>query len=666
MARTSIVLTILATAALSVAACKSQGPNGLTGNTSGETSEGGSGGTGGTGGENNASSIDSSGVSFNPDAADALSQRKLDFNEALRTASLKLTRTLPTLAQIKKIENASNKRAAYEEELDKMFADVRFQERMIKWWQDTMRMGGGANNGKPSRNTAPVFAARVVAEEQPFSELFTAPNNSCPTYDSDAHQFNDGDCQSGAPATSGVLTDPGVMYQFYGNMAFRRVRWIQEVFVCTKFPAEYSTTPVHMGSADYTSPWDFDTVATAPINFQDTSSVICANCHTTINHIAPLFANFDDKGMYQSSIQVMTPTAPDPMKTQLDHWLKAGETMHWRHGQPVKDSGGAGPGHRGRSRRRRVRGGPRLQLRLLEGGHRHGPGDGAAQRAPEVRRRVPEERPEPQEDHARDLRERRFRPVLTEDARRRAMSTHKITLMVSTALLAGLSSCATPPNGLKPSGGKTEVFHEDPTKGQAQQPGAYNGGEANTFDHFDSLGDYGARDPFDILAQREEEGPAEVRTRLHSCQKITYATLGNILSSLGVDMNAQTNPPSAGQLYKNGGGALGTANYDARVGEAIVWSAAGAAKLFDIFVQAAPEVIANLENVDQCKVDGVGTKMFDDQDQCNADALACIMGRPATKTQVDVCSHLVQQASDVETGKRIAVATILAATHSCE
>lgn len=244
--------------------------------------------------------------------------------------------------------------------------------------------------------------------------------------------------------------------------------------------------------------------------------------------------------------------------------------------------------------------------------------------------------------------------------------THKtITLMAGTALLAGLAACAQAPTELKPTS-KDPVYHEDPTQGQAEQPGAFNGGADNTFDHFNDLGEFGARDPFDILAQRQEEGPAEIRTRLHSCQKITYAALGNLLSSLGVDLNATGTPPTAGQLYKGGSGALGVANYDARVGEATVWSAAGAAKLFDIFVQAAPEVIANLPNMDQCKIDGVGARVFNDDDTCNADGLSCIMGRPASDTQVSVCNYLVQQASDVETGKRIAVATILSATHTCE
>ena len=49
---------------------------------------------------------------------------------------------------------------------------------------------------------------------------------------------------------------------------------------------------------------------------------------------------------------------------------------------------------------------------------------------------------------------------------------------------------------------------------------------------------------------------------------------------------APTYHPGTFKLSING--ALGAANYDARVGETIVWSSAGAAKLFDIFVQAAP------------------------------------------------------------------------------
>jgi hypothetical protein len=323
--RGSPALTILLAAAIPLlAACTKGAPSDLAG-------------TGGSGGDSVGAGVVDDAPTLDLPGIQILDARPKDYNEALRTASLKLVRQLPTLAQIKAVAGAKDQKAAYEGEIDTMLADPRFQERMIKWWKDVMRMGGGANGKAPSRDSAPTFAARIVAEGRPFSDLFTASSNNCPSYDTTTHAFVDGDCKSGAPAEAGVLTDPGVMYQFYGSMAFRRVRWVQEIFVCTKFPAEYSSAPVHKGSADYTSPWPFESVATAPIDFQDTKSVICANCHTTINHVAPLFANFDENGAYQNKISVMTPTAPDAIPTEMGHWLKPGETTSWRMTTPAAD-----------------------------------------------------------------------------------------------------------------------------------------------------------------------------------------------------------------------------------------------------------------------------------------------------------------------------------------
>ncbi len=330
MQRSFLRLTFLVAALPLAAACNRSTPNDLD-----ATGDGGGGESAGAG----VVVIDDA-PGLAPKDAAYLATRSRDYSEALRTASLKLVRGLPTLAQIKHVGEAKgdvNKRAAYEEELDAMFADPRFQERMIKWWKDVMRMGGGAQNGKPSRDTAPVFAARVMVEEAPFSDIFTRTTNTCPSYDGNARAFVDGNCDNGVPTHAGVLTNPGVMHQFYGSMAFRRVRWLQEVFVCTKFPAEYSEAPVHKGAGDYTAPWTFETVATAPIDFQDTKSVICANCHATINHLAPLFGNFDEAGDFKAGIQVTTPLAPDAIPTELGHWLTPGEKTHWRLGVPAAD-----------------------------------------------------------------------------------------------------------------------------------------------------------------------------------------------------------------------------------------------------------------------------------------------------------------------------------------
>lgn len=260
----------------------------------------------------------------------ALAEREVDYNEALRTASLKLIRRLPTLTQIKAVKDAANQKDAYEAEIDRMLADPQFNSRMLKFWRDTMRMGGDG------LDTAPVFAAKLMAEGRPFSELFTATTGNCPTFDGATGTFTEGTCASGAPVEAGVLTDPAVQRQFYGNLAFRRVRWIQETFYCSKMPAEVVESK-QIDGKDYTNPFAFESVATTPINFQDTQSVVCANCHGTMNHVAPLFANFGEDGMWANTIQVQTPIAPEPVTSELSHWLQPGEVTAWRFGVQVND-----------------------------------------------------------------------------------------------------------------------------------------------------------------------------------------------------------------------------------------------------------------------------------------------------------------------------------------
>ena len=325
--KTTWILGLLA--ALGASSCSSQGPTSLDpGANNNSTSGGNTSGGGTTTGDFNQPA---------PVPKTVLDDRVVNYSDALRTASLKLVRDLPTLQQIKTLASAVDQRATYEQQIDDLLADPRFTARMIKWWQDTMRQGGAAAGNKPSRNTAPVFAARITVEGRPYTDLFTASANTCPTYDAATNTFTDGDCNNGVTTHAGVLTDPGVMMQFFSNMAFRRVRWVQELFACTKFPAEYAAQPTQVNGADYTGPYPFASLATTPINFQDTSSVVCANCHVTINRIAPLFANFDADGQWMNTSQVKTPTVPDPLTTEMSHWLNPGETTAWRLNNPAKD-----------------------------------------------------------------------------------------------------------------------------------------------------------------------------------------------------------------------------------------------------------------------------------------------------------------------------------------
>jgi hypothetical protein len=267
-----------------------------------------------------------------------LGARKTDYGMALRIAALRLTGDLPTLADIKYVTDAPDQKAAYASQIEAYLEDPRFARQIRDFWRDSFRIGGGV------MDSAPNFAAQLVVEERSYMELFTATGNTCPTFDTASGAFTAAACaQTGG--TVGVLTDPNVMKQFFSNMAFRRVRWVQETFACTKYPAEYGPAQDVGGAAQYTSPWPFESVAGptsgGTVDFRDTSAVICANCHSTMNHQAPLFAHFDENGAYAANIAVPTPNEGMPT-AKLSDYLPAGESLAWRLGEPVQDMTGFG------------------------------------------------------------------------------------------------------------------------------------------------------------------------------------------------------------------------------------------------------------------------------------------------------------------------------------
>jgi hypothetical protein len=199
----------------------------------------------------------------------------------------------------------------------------------------------------------------------------------------------------------------------------------------------------------------------------------------------------------------------------------------------------------------------------------------------------------------------------------------------------------------------------DPSLGLA--PSGTAGGTGSTFDH-----DNTQVDPFEVLQRIQDTGAPEISTRMHSCAKLKYATLGNLLTSLGVNMAKTATPPSAGQLYKGGMQALGAANYGARVREAIEGTTSGDTKVFDIFVQAAPEIVAAMPTQAACMVAGAATMMFDASGKCTKNGISCLQGMPATQDQVDLCNIALTEGSTPQIGQAIAVATILAAANTCE
>ncbi len=291
-----------------------------------------------------------------------LDSRKTDYGEALRTASLKLTDHLPTMEQIKQIEGAGDKKAAYEKLVDEMIASPDFARMMVKYWKDTFRIGFQGTRPDEQdppqalpqnvdRDAAPVFAAQLIVENKSYMDLFTANANTCPRFDRTAGTFTPGNCalptaaQQGQQAqqgpTVGIITDPGLLQQYYANMAFRRVRFLQETFVCNKFPAE-TQTGVPMGNGTYTGTMPFESItgknnkADARVDFQDTKAVICANCHINLNKVAPLFMMYDMNGALRTTPQVRIPIPNEPVVARID-FLPDAEGYMWRKDKPVPD-----------------------------------------------------------------------------------------------------------------------------------------------------------------------------------------------------------------------------------------------------------------------------------------------------------------------------------------
>jgi len=267
-----------------------------------------------------------------------LAGRVVDYSAALRIAALRLTGELPTLAELKQVGDAPDdaaRKAAYETQLRGYLDGPRFARQQFRFWQDVMKLGDD-----PAQDTAPAFVAKLVVDDRSFLDVFTAPSGTCTSFDPRTGQFTPADCTN-APVTVGLLSHPGMNAQFFSNFAFRRVRWVQETFACTAFPAEIATAATDVGgAAPYTGAFPFTSIAGLAtggrVDFRNTSSVICANCHSNLNHVAPLFAHFDRAGTYQPQLVVPTPL-PDAPPAVLGDYLPPGEPLAWRHGVPIGD-----------------------------------------------------------------------------------------------------------------------------------------------------------------------------------------------------------------------------------------------------------------------------------------------------------------------------------------
>lgn len=283
---------------------------------------------------------------------DKLAERVLDYSAALRSAALRLTGELPTLTELKQVGGALDdaaRKAAYEAQIDRYLASPKFTRQMFRFWQDTLKLGDDPAPTNPRQpricpipppDTAAAFVTKLVVDDRPFLDALTASSGTCTRFDPLTGQFTPANCAN-APVTVGLLTHPEMNWQLFSNFGFRRVRWVQETFACSAFPAEIATAATNVGGAvPYTGTFPFNSIAgTATggrVDFRNTSSILCANCHSNINHLAPLFAHFDESGCYHDELVVPTPL-PEAPPAVLGDYLPPGEPLAWRHGTPVAD-----------------------------------------------------------------------------------------------------------------------------------------------------------------------------------------------------------------------------------------------------------------------------------------------------------------------------------------
>jgi hypothetical protein len=220
----------------------------------------------------------------------------------------------------------------------------------------------------------------------------------------------------------------------------------------------------------------------------------------------------------------------------------------------------------------------------------------------------------------------------------------RLTLM--TILVASFGTACT--NDLEPT---------DPGD-NTPPPGSTSGNEDTTFDHENSF------DPWELIDRLATEGPARYSSKVHACPKVRYRTFGNVLTSLGVNVTVNT-ALSPGQLYRDGFNAMGGPNFTNRIRENITITTSGASRAFDIFAAASTEIINGMPTLARCQIGGVPAVLFDGN-TCRADGITCLIGTPAQPAHVEFCNLTVTNATNVDLGKRVAVAALLAAAYTCE
>lgn len=254
-------------------------------------------------------------------------------------------------------------------------------------------------------------------------------------------------------------------------------------------------------------------------------------------------------------------------------------------------------------------------------------------------------------------------------------------VLLGAAVLLGPSACLTSYDQTTPSGVvKNDSVTEDPP---AVRP-------VNPVDSTSLWMQYG--DPYLLALRASQEGPLEISSQRHSCNKFKFHTLGQVLLDLGVNMQLTRNTATPGTapsilpldvstmidctlmvpnavstadamdravhesqparyLYCSSRLTLGLPPYAARLSEATSLTSATVTKLFDTFLAAAAELATtNLANATRCKdAQGNQAKLFNTTDNtCIEAGVACLQGYWPSAEQMNLCNRIVTSAQQTD------------------
>lgn len=197
-------------------------------------------------------------------------------------------------------------------------------------------------------------------------------------------------------------------------------------------------------------------------------------------------------------------------------------------------------------------------------------------------------------------------------------------------------------------------------------PNGTAGNENTTYDHSNDPGGSAPGATFQPAepAQVKLVGSPEVTSRLHSCGKMSVASIGSILTTRGLTgggMRPQ-GAVSAQQIFQANATApaLGGANYNGRVPEAPFASTSAMSKMFDIFTMASYDAVATNWTAPACP----GVTVLGTDGKFTKDGLSCLMGKPARDEHVAIANDAI--AKNPTDGAKIAIAALLSAAHTCQ